>query len=266
MNIYFLFTLSLLLSLIAPSVSFQMSASTQSIAMPRRSPVPSSYRKFRPPPGFCPQPLCKACPPSSSMLCSVIGESISDDSSDSGSELSYDGKSQRNGFVAQIRRRFAKTSFMEKLLKVSNFASLLCVLDCTILPFVTIILPLFGIIAASPAQMEFLHELGHQFALYFVLPIGGLATTMNYTQHRKLWISAIGWIGLALVVASNAGCHLAHGLPGAVGHWLHHWLEYIAHGVVHRVTNLTGCFLLLFSNYLSHKQGSCSDPACTHKH
>jgi len=239
-----------------------------------KKPYPTK-RTFRPPPtagssfnGPC-NPWCKDCPPPNLTYCSVIGSTASaDDASDSGSEISFDSTESKTGlFGGRFQRRSLNLSNLkENLLKVSNWASLLCVLDCTILPIVTFILPLFGIVAASPAQMEWLHEAGHQVALYFVLPVGGLATTMNYTQHKKFWITAIGWLGLLAVVSANAGCHFVHDIPGPVGHFLHHWLHVLHHGLIHRVTNLTGCFLLISSNYLSHKQGTCKDPACTHDH
>lgn len=60
-----------------------------------------------------------------------------------------------------------------KLAKISNIASMLCVIDCTVLPIVTVLLPLIGL-GASPAQAHWLHELGHSVALFFVLP-GGLS-------------------------------------------------------------------------------------------
>jgi hypothetical protein len=164
-------------------------------------------------------------------------------------------------------RKVFKGEWKDKLLKVSNYASALCVLDCTILPLVTIVMPLFGIVAASPVQMEWLCKFGHSLALWFVLPVGGLATTMNYLySHRKLWIAALGWSGLALVLVSNAGCGLAHGVPGVVGSFLDHWLHVFHHGVTHKVTNLAGTFLLLGSNYLSHRQGCAHGPSCEHDH
>lgn len=169
------------------------------------------------------------------------------------------------GLEQQQRRVLSFATMKEGLLKASNFASVLCVLDCTILPFVTVVLPLFGIVAGSPAQMEWLHELGHQVALWFVLPVGGLATTLNYNNHRKRWIAALGGLGLTAVVGANLGCHAVH-MPGALGHALHDLLHTLHHGILHRVTNLVGCGLLLTSNYLSHKQGGCRDATCTHKH
>jgi len=151
-------------------------------------------------------------------------------------------------------------------MKASNFASMLCVLDCTILPLVTIVLPLFGVVAASPDQMEYLHELGHQVALFFVMPVGGLAATMNYTNHKKRWIASVGYLGLLAVFLSNAGCHWAHDLSGPVGHFLQRWLHVLHHGITHPIANLSGCFLLLFANYMSHRSGGCKDPNCTHDH
>ena len=55
-----------------------------------------------------------------------------------------------------------------RLVTLANVASLLCVIDCTVLPIVTILFPLLGM--AAPGQMEWLHEFGHSVAIYFVLP------------------------------------------------------------------------------------------------
>lgn len=61
------------------------------------------------------------------------------------------------------------SNLKERLLKISNIASMLCVIDCTVLPIVTILLPLVGL-GASAAQAKWIHELGHSVALFFVLP------------------------------------------------------------------------------------------------
>lgn len=194
-------------------------------------------------PGCCPLPIA----PTSVLYCSAVS-----DSSDSESEASLEIKSTQQS-----------SSWKEKLLGFSNFASFLCVLDCTILPAITLLLPLFGIVAASPVQMEWLHELGHSVALYFVMPVGLMATTSNFLyNHRKVWITAIGWLGLALIFASNAGCSL-------VGHHhpLHQVLHIVAHGVAHRVANLSGCALLILSNLISRRRHACNHgPNCSHNH
>lgn len=199
---------------------------------------------------MCLRPGC--CPPASPSPLSVLYCSAVTDASDSESEASL-----------EIKATTTASSWKEKLLRFSNFASFLCVLDCTILPVITLLLPLLGVVAASPVQMEWLHELGHSVALYFVLPVGFMATTTNYLyNHRRVWITALGWLGLGLIFASNAGCTL-------VGHHhpLHQLLHLVAHGVAHRVANLSGCALLIVSNLISRRRHKCSHgPNCSHNH
>mmetsp|Transcript_52754 Transcript_52754/g.157929 ORF Transcript_52754/g.157929 Transcript_52754/m.157929 type:complete len:291 (-) Transcript_52754:723-1595(-) len=141
-------------------------------------------------------------------------------------------------------------SVKEKLLKVSNVASVLCVLDCTILPAVTLLLPLLGM-ATTPAQSAWLHELGHRVALFFVLPVGGMAASLNYFSHRRRKVSFLALLGLCLIYAANA----PHGAPAVslLPHRLAHALR--CGSWVHRTTNLLGCALLLGSNYASHRLG-----------
>lgn len=62
------------------------------------------------------------------------------------------------------------SNIRQKLLNISNIASMLCVIDCTVLPIVTVVLPLIGMGVSSPEQAKFLHELGHSVAIFFVLP------------------------------------------------------------------------------------------------
>lgn len=259
------------------------SSAVQSRQLRNRRPSPTK-KSLRPPPLFfqCPLTSCTGCTPSNLMICQAVsdvsssqegGDAASSSSSSSEPDDTLANSSsgrfaglQQRVFNGGINKNNNKMSLKERLLKASNFASLLCVLDCTILPVITLVLPLIGIVAASPAQMEWLHELGHSLALWFVLPVGGLATSLNYSNHGKTWIAALGYMGLTAVVAANIGCHHHNVLPGVVGHWLHHVLHAVHHGIWHRVTNLAGCALLLTSNYLSHKQGGCRDPVCSHDH
>lgn len=152
------------------------------------------------------------------------------------------------------------TSWKQNLLKFSNIASFLCVIDCTVLPAVTLLLPIFGLVT-SAATSELLCAIGHRIALYFVLPVGFLATTTNYLyNHRKAWITSIGWLGMLLIFGANmphghGHHHHAHSLVESL-------LEHLHHGVWHRVTNLLGCGLLILSNRISHQQQDC----CSHHH
>lgn len=141
-----------------------------------------------------------------------------------------------------------------KLRKISNFASVLCVLDCTILPIITVVFPLLGFLNLGATQLEFFHHLGHQLALFFVLPVGSLTTVVNYVSHKKAWISSLALVGLFMIGMANS--HF-HDLP-LLGHAV--WLHAIQHGPMHRVVNISGCAFLLGSNYLSQQEG------CAHDH
>lgn len=150
---------------------------------------------------------------------------------------------------------------LEALTKFSNFASMLCVIDCTVLPAVTVLLPLIGL-AASPAQSIWLHELGHKVALFFVLPVGSLASSLGYVSHRKKSYLMCAVFGLALIYASNGhGGPILSLIPHELGHSIHA-------GVLHRPSNILGCAFLLGSNYLSRKlsHGDCCDHSHGHSH
>ena len=165
------------------------------------------------------------------------------------SKASVNGASKTEAtFPSQFSRNLDK--WLEKMRKISNFASFLCVLDCTILPVITVALPLLGVLQLPAAQLQMLHQLGHSLALYFVLPVGSLTTLVNYASHKKSWISSLAIAGLCLVGLANSHLHL-HNAP----QWVSTMLHMIQHGPWHRVTNISGCALLLGSNYLSQQQG-----------
>ena len=124
-------------------------------------------------------------------------------------------------------------SWKERLLDVSNFASLLCVLDCTLLPLVSIAIPALswgvGFIigsggasaAVSPALSAFLAYLpvlSHGIALYFVIPVGLLTTVINYFfGHREVKFSMAALFGVALIYAANSSTGV--GIP-SIDAWL----------------------------------------------
>jgi hypothetical protein len=121
-------------------------------------------------------------------------------------------------------------SWKERLLDVSNFASLLCVLDCTLLPLVSIAIPAIswgvGFILGSggslstattmpPALLAFLAylpALSHGIALYFVIPVGLLTTIINYFfGHKEVKFSMAALFGVALIYVANSSAGV--GIP-----------------------------------------------------
>jgi hypothetical protein len=152
----------------------------------------------------------------------------------------------------------------DRLLKISNVASLLCVIDCTILPIVTILLPLLGMgVAASYATLNArLHHIGHKMALYFVLPVGGFATVMNYLKHEKKRLVLLSSLGMSLVYLANAGHNspILALFPPKIAHDIH------CGTILHRFVNILGCACLLSSNYLAKKVASAAGCCVEHHH
>eukprot|EP00929_Paragymnodinium_shiwhaense_P021396 TRINITY_DN13965_c0_g1_i1.p1 TRINITY_DN13965_c0_g1~~TRINITY_DN13965_c0_g1_i1.p1 ORF type:complete len:251 (+),score=38.94 TRINITY_DN13965_c0_g1_i1:60-812(+) len=158
------------------------------------------------------------------------------------------------GIQALPGRDDAKERRRKLLTKVSNYASLLCVLDCTVLPAVLTLLPIIGL--ANPGNMEFLHSLSHNMALYFVLPVGGCAATTNYFRHRRWWLALMSACGLLCVYLANGHGGPLRFLPHHIRHMLH------CCGPAHRLTNMMGCALLMSSNYISHRIAKAEGLAC----
>ncbi|OEH74999.1 activating signal cointegrator 1 complex subunit [Cyclospora cayetanensis] len=102
----------------------------------------------------------------------------------------------------------------------SNFAAILCALDCTLLPLLTAAIPLAGFVADTQ-HLEAIHtasrwvyltlylpdlyKIAH-VAMYVVLPLGGFAVAANYIQLRKRRLLLMGVAGLFLVLVAHAGC------------------------------------------------------------
>jgi hypothetical protein len=134
-----------------------------------------------------------------------------------------------------------RIQFKSALQRFSSAASLLCLLDCTLLPLVTLILPLVGM--AAP-HLEILHQIGHTIALGVVVPLGIVTMVLNQMSHRKVSLAVLSLLGIALVIMTNSNWILP----------MHHLLH---HGWTHRLINIGGCVLLLSSNYLSHQHQNC---------
>ena len=141
-------------------------------------------------------------------------------------------------------------SRLSRINRLSTFASILCAVDCTVFPLVLLLLP-----AASGLSAAWLHDLAHRCSLYFVLPVGTLAASANYAQHRRPWLGAWAASGLLLILLANAHLHF---LPHSVGHLFH------SH---HEVANVLGCALLLSSQWLSHRTlHRMGKACCDHDH
>ena len=166
-------------------------------------------------------------------------------------------------------QRQQNNELLGRLRSLSNFASFLCVLDCTVLPLVTVALPLLGVLQLPDAQLALLNELGHKIALFFVLPVGSMTGIINFSSHQKKWILSLAALGIFLVAITNVHFHhlptiVSTVLPSRITSTIENVLVAVqdcsgAAGTSnmpwHRITNVAGCASLLTSNYLSQKQG-----------
>jgi len=173
---------------------------------------------------------------------------------------------------SNISPKQKESDWKEKLTKLSNIASILCVLDCTILPIVSIALPLLGgglslldtsTSVAGTCHTGVIESISHSVALYFVLPLGILTTILNQITMRSskqtsnFFLSKIvpklPFLGLSLIYLSNApASHLDLLLSPSFVHALH------CGTTLHRVVNLSGCTILLGSNYYLKKDQRCA--------
>ena len=144
---------------------------------------------------------------------------------------------------------------MDSLNKVSNFASVLCAIDCTVFPVLLAALPLLNI--AGGGASEWLHQAAHAVPLYFVAPVGGAAVLSNALQHRRGLVGLCGASGILLVLLANV--HLPHslGIPHGIEHFLH---------ARHSAINVAGCALLLSSQWFSHHILESMGKCCGHSH
>ena len=154
-------------------------------------------------------------------------------------------------------------SLSDRIRQMSNVASFLCVLDCTVLPLVTVALPLLGVVNLGAARMQAIDKLGHSLALCFVLPVGSLTALINYLSHKKKTILALAIVGLTMVGLANSHIHVHH-WP-SVGSFSLNWIGTVLHKIQgcgaspwHRIINVSGCAFLLGSNYWSQRQDGCA--------
>eukprot|EP00747_Dinoflagellata_sp_TGD_P169082 gnl/TRDRNA2_/TRDRNA2_197067_c0_seq1.p1 gnl/TRDRNA2_/TRDRNA2_197067_c0~~gnl/TRDRNA2_/TRDRNA2_197067_c0_seq1.p1 ORF type:complete len:252 (-),score=19.57 gnl/TRDRNA2_/TRDRNA2_197067_c0_seq1:129-830(-) len=124
----------------------------------------------------------------------------------------------------------AKKIFQRLLNTTSDLASIgsiLCAINCTILPLVIAILPLIGNL-----PMGWVHKVSRICALGVVGPISSLAVVFNCSQHKNALVGIWGFCGIILILCANIT------FPRAFGRFVS------AH---HSLMSFSGCLLLISS-------------------
>lgn len=183
------------------------------------------------------------------------------------------------------------SSWKDRLVDISNIASFLCVLDCTLLPLVSIALPALSwvtgalsigtsnnaLLAGVSSFVDFLPALGHGVAVFFVIPVGLLTTVVNYLfGHKQMRFSVAALVGVILIYAANSssgigitsidsfltssgiashshGGHIHDACGAIVGATTGMLTHSCGEGWAHRLTNTVGCAFLLGSNHFGKK-------------
>lgn len=170
-------------------------------------------------------------------------------------------------------------SWNDDLVDLSNLASLLCVLDCTLLPFVSVAIPALswgvGAISATTAvapvgsddslasalsaTLSYLPAVSHTIALYFVIPVGLLTTIVNYFfGHKKIRYSLLSLAGVAVIYVANSSSEV--GIP-TVDRWLASGDILAVHHGRH-VHNACGAFVGAATGMIAH---TCPEGLWAHR-
>ncbi|CEM32767.1 unnamed protein product [Vitrella brassicaformis CCMP3155] len=145
------------------------------------------------------------------------------------------------------------------LSEFATLASILCALDCTVLPAFMATVPILGL--ASPDKFAALHALSHKLALYVMVPIGAMAVGSNYAQHKRFPLALWGVLGVAAIFAAHVDvASVLVGVPASIALWIHS---------KHQLISVFGAANLIASNYYSHQLTHDHDEhghCCDHKH
>eukprot|EP00922_Rhytidocystis_sp_ex-Travisia-forbesii_P027318 GHVS01040039.1.p1 GENE.GHVS01040039.1~~GHVS01040039.1.p1 ORF type:complete len:261 (+),score=31.69 GHVS01040039.1:131-913(+) len=137
----------------------------------------------------------------------------------------------------------------------STLASVLCAIDCTVLPALMTVVPLLG--WASPHSMHSLHHFSHWAAIYVMVPLALLAIISNFLRLRSVVLSLWGLFGAALVFVAHQHDILLL-LPPQ-----HHSFASFAQSW-HTAISLFGAANIILSNYISHQRLHQSHSCCSH--
>merc|ERR1719410_59530 len=108
-----------------------------------------------------------------------------------------------NGNSGSVTSSVEEPLWSKKLMKVANFASILCAIDCTVLPIFVVLLSLIGVGSSAPATQQCVHKVGHLIANVVVLPVGSLVTAVNIFLNKKLSVF-LSFIGLIFIYVTNS--------------------------------------------------------------
>lgn len=125
-----------------------------------------------------------------------------------------------------------------RLNKISTALSILCVVDCTLIPLMLFLLSVFNIF---DDKVDILHDVTEIISLYIMVPISSLCIIFNFYQLRNFFLLSWGILGVTLFT-------IAHGHYTCFGESINLVLHEF-----HIIISLFSIFLILSNNYVSQR-------------
>eukprot|EP00762_Andalucia_godoyi_P000294 ANDGO_03201.mRNA.1 hypothetical protein len=104
------------------------------------------------------------------------------------------------------------TLWQRVIQRSTAIGSVLCTIECTLLPILSVASA--GMEGATASQT--LHHFAHAATWYFVAPFGTYSVIRNYSLHRNVPTTVVGTAGLAAILGSHSHFMMDHvfsGLP-----------------------------------------------------
>lgn len=113
-----------------------------------------------------------------------------------------------------------------------NYAGLLCLVDCIVLP---VLITLMRVLDMFHTLNEWEHAF-HIAEIVCVLPLGLVSVLVNYRKVKSVRLLTMGLLGISSIVGSH----------------------FFADGWNETVLSLLGCVMLVSSNHLAHRKHGCN--------
>ncbi|SIO73850.1 hypothetical protein BmR1_04g08897 [Babesia microti strain RI] len=141
-----------------------------------------------------------------------------------------------------------KCAQKDKLSSISQFMTFLCLIDCTILPIITIFVSAFSF-------MKHFDYYTHMISKCCVAPLGAFVAIFNYWNGGSWRKSVMAIIGSSIIYHSHSSHFHNHENDGHNGH-----------STLLILYSLIGCAMLITGNWKSNKCGSSSIHSHLHDH
>ncbi|ANQ08720.1 Uncharacterized protein PCOAH_00029220 [Plasmodium coatneyi] len=155
---------------------------------------------------------------------------------------------------------------------ISNIASIICLLDCALIPVITVLISIFDVVKGSQDghanagdhdhghdhshdHGNGWHEIVERVALYVMTPIISFTTIYNFVQLKNISLLLMTLVGITLFILSHA--HIPVSNPNVMS-----FLK-----KVHMPMAILAAVILISTNYAAHKllKAKNLDRCCKHK-